>query len=228
MAQLPQAFDANQYNPSQSAGQLPVGKHLVVIMSSELKGSKNNENSGYVQLNLEVVDGPNKGATGPYRLNLYNESQKTVEIAHNQLCALSHALNVFVVQNTEQLHGIPFIAEVQLQKGDNPNGYTEVKRVFDASGNEPGKQGQQAAQPQTAPVQQQQQQQVPAPGHDQAAQPGAAGWQQAPVQQPAQQPAVQPPVQEQAPVAGWQQAPAQGGVAPAPGAPAGDKPAWCN
>ena len=34
MAQLLQAFNAQQYDPTQGAGQLPVGKHPVKIIDS--------------------------------------------------------------------------------------------------------------------------------------------------------------------------------------------------
>ncbi len=180
MAQLPQAFDANQWDPTQSAGQLPIGKQPVVIKSSDVKAARSNENNGYIQFNLEVIDGPNKGATGPYRINLYNSNQQTVEIAHRQMSALSYVTGVFNVQNTEQLHDIPFIADVQPQKKEPQ--YTEVKKVYDINGNEPGKQGQQAAQPQAAPAPQQaapQQQQQQAPAAN-------AGWGNVPQQQTTQ------------------------------------------
>jgi len=230
MAKLVQPFDATQFNPVQGVGGLPIGKHLVMIVSDELKATANDKNAAFLQFNLKVVEGPHANAMGVDRLNIYHSSPQTVEIAQKRLSSYSYAIGVFQFDDTAALHNKPFIVEVGPQK-DKPE-YTEVKKVYDANGNEPGKPAQQqAAQPQTqAPVQQQNT--APAPGYDQAAQPGAAGWQQAPpVQQPAQQPAVQPPVQEQAPVAGWQQAPAQGGVAPAPGAapaPAGDKPAWAQ
>jgi hypothetical protein len=71
MAQLISPFNPNNYNPEQSAGQLPLGKHPVVIESSEVKANKAND-GGYLQFNLKIIDGPNAGITGPYRLNLYH------------------------------------------------------------------------------------------------------------------------------------------------------------
>lgn len=145
--QLIQAFNAQQYDPTQGVGSLPVGKHPVVVDSSEVKANKNND-GGYLQLNLRVIDGPLQGTTGAYRLNLYHSSQQTVEIAHRQLSAICHVINVFQVTDSSQLHNIPFIVEVAPQKNDPQ--YTEVKKVFDMNGNEPGKAGagQQQSQPQ--------------------------------------------------------------------------------
>lgn len=146
--QLIQPFNPMNYDPTQGIGQLPIGKHPVIIESDEVKPTKNND-GGYLQLNLRIIDGPNAGTTGGYRLNLYNNSQQAVEIAHKQLSAVCHVVGVFQILNDcSVLHNKPFLVEVGPQKGD-PN-YTEIKKVFDINGNEPGKAGQgtQGAQPQ--------------------------------------------------------------------------------
>ena len=246
MAQLIQAFNAQNYNPEQSTGGLPIGKHPVVVDSSEVKPNKEN-NGGYLQLNLKIIDGPQTGTVGAYRLNLYHSNQQTVEIAHRQLSAVCHVTGQFMLQDSAQLHNIPFIVEVAPQKNDAQ--YTEVKKVFDIHGNEPGKagHGQAAAQPAQAPVgfasqQPAQKPQQPAaapawgaPQGQPAAQPapaqgGAPAWGQAPQQQPAaapQQPAGAPAWGQQAPAQQPAQAPA---AAPAGwqqgAAPAGGNPPW--
>ena len=219
MAQLIQAFNAQQYDPTQGGGSLPVGRHPVVIESSEVKANKAND-GGYLQLNLKLIDGPQMGTTGAYRLNLYHSNPQTAEIAHRQLSAICHVIGVFNVQDSQQLHNIPFIVEVGLQKGEEAaqKGYTEVKKVFDINGNEPGKAGQGA----TAAQPQQQQPQGGAAWGGQPAQNPApqGGGQPAWGGQPAQQPAQQQPAQG----GGWQQGgqPAQGG-APAGAAPWGQR-----
>ena len=239
MAQLLQAFNAQQFDPTQGGGSLPVGRHPVIIESSEVKANKAND-GGYLQLNVKLIDGPQTGTTGAYRLNLYHSNPQTAEIAHRQLSAICHCVGVFNVQDSGQLHNIPFIIEVGLQKGEEAaqKGYTEVKKVFDINGNEPGKAGQgaPAAQPQQQPAQGGFGQQQPAQQPQQpAAQPqgNAPAWgggqpaqqqpQGAPAgnapawgQQPAQQPAAQQPAQQ---AGGWQ----QGGAAPAGGAPWGQR-----
>jgi len=236
MAQLLQAFNAQQFDPTQGGGSLPVGRHPVVIESSEVKANKAND-GGYLQLNLKLIDGPQTGTTGAYRLNLYHSNPQTAEIAHRQLSAICHVVGVFNVQDSAQLHNIPFIIEVGLQKGEEAaqKGYTEVKKVFDMNGNEPGKAGQGAApaqpqqqQPQGGawgqqPAQQpaaQPQGNAPAWGGGQPAQQPqqpqqqpAAAWGQQPQQQPANQPAAAP---------AWGQQP-QGGAAPQGGAPWGQR-----
>lgn len=132
-------FNAQQFDPTQSAGQLPIGKHPVKIVDGEVKATKNND-GGYLQLSLQIIDGPQTGTTGPYRLNLYNQNAQTAEIAHRQLSAVAFVTGVLNIQDVRQLFNIPFMVEVGPQKNDPQ--YTEVKRVFDINGNEPGKQGQ--------------------------------------------------------------------------------------
>lgn len=217
MAQLIQAFNAQQYDPTQGGGSLPVGRHPVIIESSEVKANKAND-GGYLQLNVKLIDGPQMGTTGAYRLNLYHSNPQTAEIAHRQLSAICHVIGVFNVQDSQQLHNIPFIVEVGLQKGEEAaqKGYTEVKKVFDINGNEPGKAGQgaPAAQPQQQPAAQGgfgQQQPAQQPQQPQ----GGGAW----GGQPAQQPAAQP--QGNAPAWGQPQQPAQ-----QPQQPAGNAPAW--
>lgn len=233
MAQLIQAFDANQFDPTQGVGGLPIGKHPVIVESSEVKPNKDNT-GGYLQLNLKIIDGPQTGTVGAYRLNLYHSNQQTVEIAHKQLSAICHVTGQFRIQDSAQLHNIPFLVEVGPQKNDAQ--YTEVKKVFDINGNEPGKagQGQAPAQPMqqpqnnpvggfgsTAPNPQQgfaqQPAQAPAAwGQQQQQQPPAAAPQQpqgAPAWGQPQQPAQAPAAQQQAP-ANWQ----QNAAAPASGA----------
>ena len=114
MAQLLQAFNAQQFDPTQGGGSLPVGRHPCIIESSEVKANKAND-GGYLQLNVKLIDGPQMGATGAYRLNLYHSNPQTAEIAHRQLSAICHVVGVFNVQDSAQLHNIPFIIEVGLQ-----------------------------------------------------------------------------------------------------------------
>lgn len=138
--QLQSMFDATNIDPSQGTPSLPVGKHPVIIKEGEVKGTKDNT-GGLAALTLEIIDGPQKGTTGVYRINLYNASQEARDIAQRQLSALCHVTGVFKVQDLQQLYGKPFMIEVGLQKGEEAaaKGYTEVKRVYDINGNEPGK-----------------------------------------------------------------------------------------
>lgn len=217
--QLFQPFDARNFDPTQGAGALPVGKHPVIIYEGEIE-ENSNKNGGFLKLMLKITDGPNAGQTGAYRLNLYHNNPQTVEIAHRQLSALCYVTGVFQVTDARQLFNIPFIVEVGMQKGEEAaaKGYTEIKKVYDRNGVEP--KGQQPAGGQGQQPQQQQPQGFGGQpqGQQQPAQGGGAAWGGQPQgqgQTPA--PAANPP-------AAWGN-PAQG-QQPAQQQPQGQNPAW--
>lgn len=153
MAQLIKPFNAQEHDPATGIPSLPIGKHPVVITGSEVKATQAND-GGYLQLDLKIIDGPQTGTTGAYRLNLYNASEKAAEIAHKQMSAICHVtgLGSTIVTDSAMLHNLPFVIEVAFQKGHAPGtsadakGYTEVVRVLDMQGNEAGKQAQGQAQ----------------------------------------------------------------------------------
>lgn len=214
-------FNSAAIEPSAPMGQLSVSGpegHPVIISASEIKQSKSGGNNGYVEFQLTVIDGPHKGEAGAYRLNIYHENPQVVSIAQSQLSAICHVTGRIAINDTNELHNIPFRCIVGNQKPDpkNPDGpvYTEVKSVLDINGNKPSKnmaQPQATNQPQFAAQ--------PAPVQQYAAQPVQQAYAQpAPAQQFA--PAPQPVAQQAAPFAPQQQ------FQPTPGVQAPGQPAW--
>lgn len=185
MAKLLQAFNATQFDPTQSAGSLPIGRFPAILTKSEITPVKTND-GGMLVYTVECIDGPHKGASGPYRLNLYNASPKAVEIAQRQFAALCWVTGQQNVEDSAQLHGTPFIMEVGLQRGEEAveKGYTEVKKVFDINGNEPSKNAApNIVVPQTGPMthvgeatEQQPQQTQQQPQQQPQNNAGSAGW----------------------------------------------------
>lgn len=230
MAQLQNVFDATQIDPSQGVGQLPVGAKLpVAIVDSEVKATKDNQN-GYIQFTLQVQSGEHAGRKGAYRLHMYHQKEDTRRIAATQLSALCHVTGVFQVQDTQQLHNIPFLVDVVAQADPK---YTEVKAVYDINGNEPGRAHHQASNqpnggnnPSNAGGWggQTQQQQQPAQEQQQTQQqPAVGGWSGQQTQPEQQQQQGGAPAwgggqqQQQAPAqnaGGWQQGGNNGGSAP--------------
>jgi len=223
-----QPFDARQVEPASFAPPPVLADYHVRILDGEAKATKDNT-GGFLELILEIMDpGPYAGRKIPYRLNLFNPNQQTVEIAYKQLSSICHVTGVFNVQDVRQFVGIPFIATIGPQT-NNPQ-YANVFTVKDINGNLPGKasQAQPAAPPAYAPT-------APAappayaPAPPSYAPPGqppaAAPWAPpgAPAAPPTQQP-WQPPQAAAAPPAYAPAAPPawQPGAAAAPGG----KPPW--
>ena len=130
------AFDPTGITPgfSGGGGQLPVGKHPVIIVKSEGKPTKDNT-GGFLELTVEAIDGPAKGGSMPLRLNVHNTSETAVRIAKEQLAALCAVTGTGPFANTMELHNKPFVVEVTPQKNDPK--YTEITAVFDMNGNAP-------------------------------------------------------------------------------------------
>lgn len=136
-------FNAHGIDPSQGVGQLPIGRHLVEVIRTEIKANQANT-GGYLMFTVSIVDGPNAGLEGAHRFNLYNASEEAKNIAQRQFSAVCHVTGIMEVQDSDQFLGARYFVEVGIQKGEEAKekGYTEIKKVYDIHGNEPGKQGQ--------------------------------------------------------------------------------------
>lgn len=234
------AFNAQQHKPEYGgAGGLPAGpngepvKYKVVISDSEQVATKDQQ-GGMLKLSIKCIEGPLTGVIQTDNLNLHNKSPIAVEIANKQLSAYCHVTGQFVIQDTAQLHNIPFIVEIRPQR--NQPQYTEIAAIFDINGNKPGAAGggSPVAQAPAAPPAQppaQVQPSGPSPQWQPPVAAPAAPAAQAPVQQwspPTGQPAPAPAPQQWQPPA----QPAAAPVQPAAGAPAwpgqGAPPAWAQ
>ncbi len=126
MANLGNTFDATGVEPAKPFDVLPPGKYPAQIVASELRVTKDGMGQ-YLWLEIDVLDGPCKGRKLFDRLNLVNANPQTVEIAQRTLSAICHATGRMQVQDSEELHLIPFIADVQVVPPRN--GYGESNKV---------------------------------------------------------------------------------------------------
>lgn len=119
-------FDASTVEPDAGFEPIPDGEYVAIISASEMKPTKSG-NGSYLQAKIEIVDGPHKGRVLFDRFNLQNPNQQAVNIAMRQFSALCHAVNVIKVQDSCQLHNIPFIAKVKCKKrADNGEWTNEI------------------------------------------------------------------------------------------------------
>jgi hypothetical protein len=125
MAQFNQAFDASTITPDAPREVLPDGDYPVIIEASEWKATKAGTGQ-FLELTLQVIEGPQKGRKVWDRLNLSNPNTQAVEIAQRTLSAICHATGVMKVSDSAQLHNLPLLAKVKVSQG--PNGPSnEVK-----------------------------------------------------------------------------------------------------
>lgn len=159
------SFNANQYEPSQGmSGHPPALKVPFTITNTAIVENKAKDGGMF------VVDLTSPMGTQIHRYNIWNKEPKAVEIAHGQLSALCRATNIYQIDWQNEgaaLRGGKGLMDIGYQKGEEPSaekpngGYTELKKVYDLAGNEPGKTPSQAqpqnqsTPPQNAPVTQQ-------------------------------------------------------------------------
>lgn len=116
MAQFQQTFDAEQHEPRQAMDVIPDGDYAVIIEASDWKQTKK-QDGAYLEMTLQVIDGPMKGRKLWDRLNLSNPNAQAVEIAQQTLSAICHAVGVMKVSDSAQLHNLPLLAKVKVKQG---------------------------------------------------------------------------------------------------------------
>jgi len=129
MANLQSAFneEGGAYQPGSTTpaafDDLPAGDYPIIISDSEMKETKAGDGQ-YLNLTLDIIDGPSKGRKLFSRLNLINKNQTAVSIAKQQLESICRAIHLTeAVRDSAQLHNKPLVARVSYseknRKGDD-------------------------------------------------------------------------------------------------------------
>jgi hypothetical protein len=130
-------FDATQVKPAEPFEVIPAGNYLALIEDSDLKPTKAG-NGTILELKLSILDGPYANRKLFVRLNVQHTNQQAQDIGQRQLSQLCHAVGKLHVQDSAELHMIPFIARVVVtqdktgQYGDR-NEVREFKPVGNAA-----------------------------------------------------------------------------------------------
>lgn len=147
-------FDATKIQPSVPFEALPDGEYPVIITDTNEKPTKNGLGS-YLEVIMKVIDGEYANRRITDRLNIKNQNETTVEIAHRQLSAICYVTGELLLQDTQQLHGKPFrVIVAKVPRNDKPDQMTnEIRGYRNSDGTEPGFSGKPAnpaAEPQGA------------------------------------------------------------------------------
>lgn len=117
MAQL--NFNAEDA-PESDFEPIPKDDYLCQVIQSDMKATKAGDGS-FLELRIQVVEeGDYHGRLLFERFNLQNPNETAVRIAQRQLAELCEAVGVLSVEDSEELHGIEFVARVDIEpaKGD--------------------------------------------------------------------------------------------------------------
>ena len=110
-------FNANSVEPMQprTYGPLPAGDYEMIIVKSDVKPTKAGTGH-YLELEMQVVSGESSGRRHWERLNVDNPNKQAEEIAKEALAALCFAVGVTDMEDTVQLHDIPFVAHMEIDR----------------------------------------------------------------------------------------------------------------
>ncbi len=119
MAKLPKSFTAD----GEGMGNfdcVPKGRYPFMIDKSEIvltKAAKeaNDPDLGQMmKLNAKIIAGDFKGKYVFIQLNIVNSNTQTVEIANKELTSICQACGKEAIDDTDELHGIPFFGTVKV------------------------------------------------------------------------------------------------------------------
>ena len=122
-------FDAQTVEPNDSFDPLPNGDYLCIITTSEMKPTKAGDGA-YLELELQVIEGPYQGRKLWDRLNLNNANETTVKIAKGTLSAICRAVGVLQPTDSCELHDLPLVAKVACRKRDDTDELTNVIKSY--------------------------------------------------------------------------------------------------
>ena len=103
--------------PSRSFEPLPKGDYEMMIVKSDVKPTQAGTGH-YIELEMHVLGGEHSGRRIWERLNVDNPNKTAQDIASAALASLCHAVGVQDMTETEQLHDIPFVAHIEIDKKD--------------------------------------------------------------------------------------------------------------
>jgi len=122
-------FNAHEVDPNVGFDPIPAGKHACVIVNTEMKPTKAGDGQ-YLQVELEVIDGPHKGRKLWDRLTLRHPNEMTVKIARGTLSAICRAVGVMAPKDSVELHNLPLVASVGLKKREDTGEMTNVIKGY--------------------------------------------------------------------------------------------------
>jgi len=110
-------FDASKV--AQEFTPIPAGRYNVIITDSVMMNTKKGDGN-YLKLTFKIIEGKHVNKLLWANLNLDNPNPKAVEIAQRDLSKICIACGIPLIENTQELHGIPISACVTIRPASGP------------------------------------------------------------------------------------------------------------
>lgn len=114
MVQLAQTYTVSEL-PTGDFDPIPAGAYPAIIVNSEMKDSSTG--GKYLELEINISGDNYNGRKLFERLNLENQNPTAVQIAFQTLGKICTAIGIDQVGDSVQLHNIPFIIDIDIEKG---------------------------------------------------------------------------------------------------------------
>ena len=111
-------FNANNVAPAQAYEPLPADWYAVQIVGSDRVLTKAGTGS-ILKLQQKVLEGKYAGRVIFCNLNIENPNSVAQDIAQQQLSAICHATGVIQCEDSEELHGKPYMVRVTVREPQN-------------------------------------------------------------------------------------------------------------
>lgn len=119
------SFNAAEVPTESPREALPAGDYPVIVSDSTIKTAKSG--GTYLELTLQVIDGPYHNRLVWDRITLDNLNATATEIGKRQLSQACHAVGVLQLQDSAQLHGLPMVARLAYKVDAQYGPKNEVK-----------------------------------------------------------------------------------------------------
>lgn len=123
MVQLGTQFDSSNHDDMNTFDPVPKGDYVAQIVESDLMDTSKG-NGKYIKFKFEIIQGEYKGRFIWTNINIINPNPVAVEFAQKELATICRACGKIVIQDTQEIHGIPIGVKVKVvpAKGDYPPG----------------------------------------------------------------------------------------------------------
>ena len=142
MAQL--KFNAAEFDTT-SRDAIPSGTYEAVVTDSETRATKNGNGMG-INLTFEILsDGPAKGRKVFAWINYENQNAKAQQIGREELASLCKAVGVTELEDTVQLHNLPLVITVGVDRNDPTKNVIKAYKAKAAQTQQPAQKPPQAS-----------------------------------------------------------------------------------
>jgi hypothetical protein len=109
---------------------VPAGSYAAVIVDAAEKQAKTGAKGKYLELKLQIVDGPHKGRVVFDRLNLWHKDATTKTLALATLGEIGRAVGIAIINSTDDLKNKPMVIVIIVRERSDIKGEfsNEVKK----------------------------------------------------------------------------------------------------